>query len=610
MDFNEAPLKWGRGKDENAGRGTGTVAPVHCLLMGGSPLDDLRISASGPADGDGTPPARGIQPGRGRGIIFQIAAVLLTVVSALAGTGLARWLRCPAIDEKIGEPAVKFPNRLFAKWGKPDFVLILSGQQHGYMLPCGCSHPQVGGLERRYNFLQMIKAAGWPHVAFDLGDVPQRHGPAGLPNQQGMIKYLYSMTALKTMDYNAVSFGEYEVNLGLSNVLDEWALNNDKPRIVMNNLMDAEIHFPTQTATWQEANVAGVKIGITAVIGPTVAAKIKVFAGADKKVRFEKTPNAINAVWKDMKGKVDIPILLFQGPVTRNARQRPPTEAIACAEAYPQFPIVVCLCDEDEPPALPEEVKHPTGKKTLVITLGHKGKFIGAVGVFKTSNPGDPYRFDYQRAEMTEDFLTKSADEKGHPIIELMEAYTKKLRDENYLVKYGQVRHQLQVLPPVAGLFKPGTVEYVGSDACKKCHEHAYQVWKNSPHSHAYKTLVNANRPSNRQYDPECIVCHTVGFGINTGYVNETKTPKLKDVGCESCHGPASRHVANTRNKEWHKRINPWKYQPANVRKVAIDQMCQKCHDIDNDVTWIHGGFEKKWGPKKIEHYTPKEKNE
>src|SRR5205085_9188058 len=115
----------------------------------------------------------------------------------------------------------------------PDLVLLVTGQQLGYLLPCGCSHPQVGGLERRYNLLQMIKAAGWPYVAVDLGDVAQRHAPADLPNQQALIKYLYSMRALKEMDYTAVSFGESEVHFGLSKLLEEFALNEPKPRVVV-----------------------------------------------------------------------------------------------------------------------------------------------------------------------------------------------------------------------------------------------------------------------------------------------------------------------------------------------------------------------------------------
>jgi hypothetical protein len=552
-----------------------------------------------------------------------LAAVLLVAVSAVCGTGLARWLRAPTIggDDQANKPA--FPNRLFADWKKPDLVVVLSAQQKGYLLPCGCSRPQIGGLERRYNFLQRIKAAGWPSVAVDLGDIPQRHGPAGLPNQQGLIKYVYSMTALKLMDYTAVGFGEYEVNLGLNSVLDEYALNNPKPRVVMANLIDAEKNYPMQTESWELAQTQprGLKVGVTAVISPTTANKIKELTRADKKIRFQNTPDALNAVLRKMAaGGVNLPVLLYQGPLTRNAGKRPFTEAEACAEAYPQFPIVLCLSEEDEPPSRPRKIPHKDGRESLVITLGRKGKFIGVVGVYLTGDAKKPFRFEYERAEMTEDFLTPKDQEQGHPIVDLLENYTKDLRDKNYLEKYGQVRHAWQVMPEVENLRNPGKVEYVGSERCKKCHEYAYEIWEKTPHSRAYKTLVDAKRPSNRQYDPECIVCHTVGFGYLSGYINEKRTPlpllprkghqpvekakhHLRDVGCEACHGPASLHVANSTNRTWQKRINPWKYLPKEKRKDAMDQFCQKCHDIDNDVTWIHGGFDKKWPS--VKHYTP-----
>ena len=41
---------------------------------------------------------------------------------------------------------------------------------------------------------------------------------------------------------------------------------------------------------------------------------------------------------------------------------------------------------------------------------------------------------------------------------------------------------------------------------------------------------------------------------------------------------------------------------PANKRDDAMDQMCQKCHDIDNDVHW---SFKKKWP--KIVHPSAKD---
>ena len=94
---------------------------------------------------------------------------------------------------------------------------------------------------------------------------------------------------------------------------------------------------------------------------------------------------------------------------------------------------------------------------------------------------------------------------------------------------------------------------------CADCHATAAKIWEKTPHSHAYKTLVDATHPSNRQYDPECIVCHTIGFGYQSGFASAEKTPKLKNVGCESCHGPGSLHSNSPDNVALQASMNPWK---------------------------------------------------
>jgi hypothetical protein len=47
------------------------------------------------------------------------------------------------------------------------------------------------------------------------------------------------------------------------------------------------------------------------------------------------------------------------------------------------------------------------------------------------------------------------------------------------------------------------------------------------------------------QTNRSCLVCHTVGDGLPTGFVSLAKTPKLAGVQCENCHGPASYHAGN-----------------------------------------------------------------
>ena len=166
------------------------------------------------ADAGRKPPA-GRTP-FGRRLTFQLAALGLIVVSGLAGTGLAWLLRPPGVTDKSDPKATGPLAPYFHDWDKPELVLVLTADQHGYLSPCGCSEPQKGGLERRYNFIRMLKDRGWPVVAVDLGNVPQVEAPAGLPNRQGLIKYRYAMRAMKEMGYIAVGIGENETSMPLS----------------------------------------------------------------------------------------------------------------------------------------------------------------------------------------------------------------------------------------------------------------------------------------------------------------------------------------------------------------------------------------------------------
>lgn len=89
-------------------------------------------------------------------------------------------------------------------------------------------------------------------------------------------------------------------------------------------------------------------------------------------------------------------------------------------------------------------------------------------------------------------------------------------------------------LPPVPD----GGAGYVGIEECGFCHREAVEFWKKTKHAQAWQTLVDLEK----QYDRDCIGCHVTGYmepGGSTLALNET----LRDVQCETCHGPASLHV-------------------------------------------------------------------
>jgi hypothetical protein len=79
---------------------------------------------------------------------------------------------------------------------------------------------------------------------------------------------------------------------------------------------------------------------------------------------------------------------------------------------------------------------------------------------------------------------------------------------------------------------EPGN-RYVGSASCATCHARIYEQWQATPHARAMESLQKAGY----DYSPECIVCHSIGYGATDGYVSIDKTPEFGRVGCESCHG-------------------------------------------------------------------------
>jgi hypothetical protein len=84
---------------------------------------------------------------------------------------------------------------------------------------------------------------------------------------------------------------------------------------------------------------------------------------------------------------------------------------------------------------------------------------------------------------------------------------------------------------------------FLGSESCVECHQDFAESWKTTKHSIAFATLEKAGKSK----DPECVKCHTVGFGEEGGFLSLKATPGLANVQCESCHGPGREHAADFR---------------------------------------------------------------
>lgn len=114
------------------------------------------------------------------------------------------------------------------------------------------------------------------------------------------------------------------------------------------------------------------------------------------------------------------------------------------------------------------------------------------------------------------------------------------------------------------------TPQYAGSQACLECHESVHTLEAGTRHAQAFETLKRAQQDNNAS----CLPCHTVGYGLPTGFISETATPQLAGVQCENCHGPAANHAANPSDLTTRPRAD------------IAGQVCGGCHTGSHQPTY------------------------
>jgi hypothetical protein len=113
---------------------------------------------------------------------------------------------------------------------------------------------------------------------------------------------------------------------------------------------------------------------------------------------------------------------------------------------------------------------------------------------------------------------------------------------------------------------------YVGAQACAECHRSIHNAEKLTAHAGAFTSPAFA--ASGGQKNPSCLPCHTVGYGLPTGFTNITKTPNLAGVQCESCHGPGAVHAANPDDPIYRPRVE------------IASTVCGGCHTSSHHPTY------------------------
>lgn len=209
---------------------------------------------------------------------------------------------------------------------------------------------------------------------------------------------------------------------------------------------------------------------------------------------------------------------------------------------------------------LPEEVEAvESNTKTLYVGSKPEGKTLGVLAVWINAN-----------GEISDHYATHIAltGEVGDSKIirSMLTDFYRKTTEEN---------HSSDMRLFVEQILEKQNSGYISAETCKGCHEQEYLQWSATRHAFAYHTLVKKER----YFDPNCVACHTTGFGYDTGFQIGDQDSTLKGVQCETCHGPGKQHAGNPKK--------------TNIRSGKDTSLCLECHDSKHspgfaDVVALH----------------------
>ncbi len=450
---------------------------------------------------------------------------------------------------------------IFVDWTRPALAVVITGRQDGYLEPCGCAglDRMKGGMSRRHSlFRQLRHERGWPTVGLDVGGIARDYG------KQAELKFHVVVDSMRTMQYDAVTLGAADLRLPTAELVAVTAGAGDQPSMFLSANVGLFGFDAGLTATHRIIEKAGVKLGVTGVLGAESQQGIH-----NPEIELAEAEAAIEKVLPDLQ-QADFHVLLAHATMA---------ETKALARKFPVFDIVVTAGGAAEPPVEPRRVE---GTGALLIEVGEKGMDAVVLGLYN----GAEARWRYQRVPLDARFP------QSPEMHMLLTAYQHQVASLGFSGL--GIRPAPQPLRETHG-------EYVGSQSCESCHEPAYLQWRRTPHARAFQTLLDQDPP--RQFDPECISCHVVGwhptqyFPYEGGYMSLEETPHLTDVGCESCHGPGGNHNrAELRGSDGEKE----RYRKLMVvtKEQSRDGQCATCHDLDNSPDF---DFDTYWP--QVEHY-------
>lgn len=445
---------------------------------------------------------------------FAAGAVLLC---ALAGC-LIRSGAEHAAPAQSPPPVDVKPFRM----GRPDLVLLITGGNNGRMEVCNCSGPMAGGLARRSGLVLSYRHAFVNTLLLDAGDAFWVLGDDA--------RNEYLMRGYRTIGYDVQVLGD-----------QEWGAPFDTLRRSL--LGGPTEYLSTTVALVPPAALADPDGRAAQPVLPLAKVVKRTFDIDGRQVKL--------AVLSDLRRRA---LLFFPVEKLRAMSFAPDDELPRLArdlkrEGY--LVVLVCHGDDEALKALAEACPADLYVRGHAFKSDPNMQTISGKPVVKVGNP------EYVGALAVRLGEAGVADAEFR--LELVDHYWP--LDCRLMQNYQAYCH-VAMRNALDARRKKG-LDYSPSTHCGSCHAAQYEFWKTTRHARAYQTLARVQRTG----DPDCLTCHTSGFGTESGFYTLEKTPMLANVNCQDCH-----------------RVDLASHTTRAIRPARTnEELCQTCHSALTD---------------------------
>jgi hypothetical protein len=373
----------------------------------------------------------------------------------------------------------------------PDAVVIFTGDIRGYLSPCGCSAPMIGGVERMAGVVRQLQQQ--PNSIYvDVGNWLEGY------DRQEQLKAEALAETWKSLKPTFLNVSARDLLLG-----DGYLASL---RNVVGGAIDSS--NATSPSLPGHSHVTAGKVSVTGVTSP------------DAEALSESVPGTR--------------VVLISGSLETAKRA-----------ARAGGPGLYIYSLQGDPPAKPTV----EGGATFV-TAGDHCRYVGRIELKHGGWSG------FRLIELGPEHESDAS------AVDAYRAYLRRVTAENLLVQVPRAK---------------GGATFVGSEACRSCHVKEFESWTKTLHAEAYRTL----QKTGNDRDPECVGCHVVGLNHESGFTSVEERPSMASVGCESCHGAGSKHIAD----------------PYAAYKSEGEKACLTCHNTGHSPKF---SFKEYW--EKIKH--------